>query len=570
MAKRHLYDRAAGWVVRHEKGLFVAGGILVVAVVAGQLLYPQNSALPLARMNGQWVALQTRTQLAGKVQTYFETAKVTLRAGDKSATTPLSYLGATANVDVLTGRLTDYPLWQRLIPGSIALKLTDVRTIDVYFATDKLKEASEALAKQLSHQSENARLAIQEGKLMATPAKLGYEVTSQAVLAFLSNAQFAMGTSELTMSAKKLVAGRSSSDIAPVRTQAEAAIGRKITIAGPDNQQFTPDSATIASWLVITETPAGKLELGIDDGKIAAYVATINDRLKVDAGTTNVEIRDGQEVGRTVGADGRSVASDELVAALKKAVMEGGEAKLTARMVATAPTVLYSTGYSATQQGLQAYVDFLARTKNMHIKIQQLDGAGWAASARADESIPSASTYKLFVALVLFDKMDKGEIHWEDPMLDTTVAGCFERMTVASTNPCAESWIAQFGRQYINDFIYARGFSSGTSFTTGSANQTTATDLSKFMTGLNNGTLVGGAYRDRLLDSLGRHPYRYGIPTGSQGVVHDKVGFLWDYVHDTAIVQHPRGTYIMTIMTKGQSYAAIASATREIERLMYP
>jgi len=570
MATWHVRDHLSGWFARHKRGVFIAVGAVAVFVIAVQLLYPSGVALPLTRLNGQWVAFQTHTQLAGKVQTYFEAAKVTLRAGDKSATVPLSNLGASANVDVITGRLTEYPLWQRLIPGTIALKLTDVRAIDVYFATDKLKEASEALAKQLSHGSENAGLAITDGKLVATPAKLGYEVSSQAIVTFLGNAQFAIGTSELTMSAKKIVAARTSSDIAAVRAQAETAIGRKITITGPDNHTFTPDSATIASWLVIAETPTGELVLSIDDGKVVAYVATVNDKLKVDAGTTNVDIRDGQEVGRTIGTEGRSVAGDELVAALKKATMEGGETQLTARMVATAPTVLYSTGYSATQQGLQAYADFLARTKNMHIRIQQLDGAGWSASARADESIPSGSTYKLYVALVLFDKMDKGEIHWEDPMLDTTVAGCFERMTVASTNPCAESWIAQFGRQYINDFIHARGFSGGTSFTTGSANQTTASDLSRFMTGLNSGTLVGGAHRARLLDSLGRHPYRYGIPTGSKGVVHDKVGFLWDYVHDTAIVQHPRGTYIMTIMTKGQSYGAIAAATREIERIMYP
>src|SRR5438128_2766485 len=152
-------------------------------------------------------------------------------------------------------------------------------------------------------------------------------------------------------------------------------------------------------------------------------------------------------------------------------------------------------------------------------------------AARENESIPSGSTYKLFVALVLFDKMERGEIHWNDPMLDTTVAGCFERMTVASTNPCAEKWIADFGRQYINDFIHARGFSEGTSFTTGSANQTTATDLNKYMKGLNDGTLVAGSYRDRLLDSLGRHTYRYGILADSQGVVHDRVGFLRAYVH---------------------------------------
>jgi hypothetical protein len=234
------------------------------------------------------------------------------------------------------------------------------------------------------------------------------------------------------------------------------------------------------------------------------------------------------------------------------------------------PSVIYNSKYTTTQAGLQAYVSDVAHARNMRIVVRQLDGSGWRAAAREHESIPSASTYKLFVSLVLFDKINKGEIGWNDPMLDTTVAGCYERMVVASTNPCAEAWIAQFGRQYINDFIHARGFSGGTSFTTGWANHTTAADLTNYMIGLSNGSLVSGANRDRLLNALGRHPYRYGIPTGSQGQVNDKVGFLWDYVHDTAIVRHPRGAYVMTIMTKGQSYAAIASVTREIERIMYP
>jgi len=323
--------------------------------------------------------------------------------------------------------------------------------------------------------------------------------------------------------------------------------------------------------VVLSTATNGDVALAIDKDKIKAYLNDINTKVGTPAGQTDITIVDGREIGRTVGANGRAIESTGLSDQLAKALLGTvGPVSLTAQFVETQPSVIFNSKYTTTQMGLQAYIDDVARTKNMHIMIQQLDGEKWSASSRATESIPSGSTYKLFVALVLFDKMQKGEIHWADPMLDTTVAGCFERMTVASTNPCAEAWIAQFGRQYINDFIYARGFSAGTSFTTGSANQTTAADLNKYMTGLNDGTLVSGEYRDRLLDSLGRHPYRYGIPTGSAGAVHDKVGFLWDYVHDTAIVQHPRGTYIMTIMTKGQSYAAIAAVTRQIERIMYP
>ncbi len=144
-------------------------------------------------------------------------------------------------------------------------------------------------------------------------------------------------------------------------------------------------------------------------------------------------------------------------------------------------------------------------------------------------------------------------------------------MTIASTNPCAVAWLDSFGRTNMNNFVYARGFSGGTSFTNPMAVHTTANDLRKFMAGLHSSSLVKGAQRDRLLHSLSVHPYRYGVPTGSAGSVQDKVGFLWDYVHDAAIVRHPKGTYIVAIMTKGAGgYARIASITRELERIMYP
>ena len=32
----------------------------------------------------------------------------------------------------------------------------------------------------------------------------------------------------------------------------------------------------------------------------------------------------------------------------------------------------------------------------------------------------------------LFDEINAGGISWSDPMLDTTVSGCFDRMTIAS------------------------------------------------------------------------------------------------------------------------------------------
>lgn len=510
--------------------------------------------------------------MARVITEQFAKTKLRLAVGtDKTVEFFVKTAGAEPDTETMISRLSDYPLWQRFIPGSVLWQTGSLKIADIYYNGKTFQQFIRTKAKELTFPPENARLAIENGRLKATNAVWGSSVQAEVLLKTISKMDVKLGgTTLIQVPAKRTAAARTSKDLAKVRAQAEATLAHQVTVK-VDTQSFTPDKKELASWVVLATDQKGNVTLSIDKEKIKGYLATINDKVGTPAGQTNINIVNGREVGRTTGSMGRSIDMETLAGQLAEALLSPPPAvEVAARFVDVQPSVIFNHKYTATEEGLWAYVNDTARTRNMWISVQQLDGAKWSAAARERESIPSGSTYKLFVALVLFDKINKGEIRWEDPMLDTTVAGCFDRMTVASTNPCAESWIAQFGRQYINDFIHARGFSSGTSFTTGWANQTTAADLTKYMIGLNDGTLVSGANRDRLLNNLGRHPYRYGIPTGSAGQVNDKVGFLWDYVHDTAIVRHPRGTYILTIMTKGQSYGAIASVTREIERIMYP
>jgi hypothetical protein len=557
---------------KHHRVLLWVVFLFSAVVIALQLAYPYGRGLPLASVGDTAVRFKSHDELADIVAKQFDATKLKMTVGsDKSVEFPLKSAGAEPNTEEMIKKLSEYPLWQRLIPGSVLWQTRGLDELSVFYTNKPFREYISEKSKELSFPPQNARLAIEKGALVASDAVSGSQVNSDELLATVSSAKIVPGAvTTIEVPARRTKADRTSADLSKVRTQAEAALAHAVVLSG-DGQQFKPDKNEIASWIVLATDAKGDVALSVDKEKIKAYLNELNEKVGTPAGQTDMTIVDGREVGRVTGSVGRAIDASTVADQIALALMKAPPAvALGLPMVDVPPGIIYNSKYTATQAGLQAYLNDTARTKNMHIKIEQLDGEHWTAAARENESIPSGSTYKLFVALVLFDKMERGEIHWDDPMLDTTVAGCFERMTVASTNPCAEKWIADFGRQYINDFIHARDFSEGTSFTTGSANQTTATDLSKYMKGLNDGTLVAGSYRDRLLDSLGRHPYRYGIPTGSQGTVHDKVGFLWDYVHDTAIVQHPRGTYIMTIMTKGQSYAAIASVTREIERIMYP
>lgn len=556
-----------------KKDVAIKSGLIVLGVViAVQLLYPYDRGLPLAKVGGEPVRMAPHDKMAQIITEKFAATKVKLAIDSITAVEfELKQAGAEPNTEAMIATLSDYPLWQRLVPGSILLRPSQVSAADVYYTNAPFKEFMEAKSKELTFPPQNARLAIKDGRLVAAEALEGSEVDAAVLLDTLSRAPLQLGKiTEVMVPSKRTPALTYSKDLASVRHAAEAALAHTVTITVSE-RQFSPEKAEIATWILLTQDEKGAITLSIDKEKMKLYLAQLNQQVGIEPGQTDITLVDGREVGRSTGSVGRAFEVNSLADQIAAALLVPPENIVVAgQMQEVLPSVIYNSKYTATQAGLQAYVTDLARTKNIRISIQQLDGGKWYAGARENESTVSGSTYKLYVALILFDKIDKGEVRWDDPMLDTTVAGCFERMTVASTNPCAESWLEQWGRNYVNDFIYARGFSTGTTFTSTIATHTTASDLTKFMIGLNDGTLVSGANRNRLLDSLGRHPYRYGIPTGSKGKVYDKVGFIWDYINDTAIVNHPRGNYIMSIMTKGYSYATIASVTREVERIMYP
>ncbi len=557
---------------KHHRVLIWIVFFACAIIIALQLLYPPERALPLTRVAGQSVWWRTHEELAEMIAHNFQDTRLKLIV-DSTAHSEvlLASVGAEPNTEAMIQQVIDYPFWQRFVPFSIFAHIDAVTAVDVYYTTNILERASDEQAKELSFAPVNARLAIEHGELVATAERRGSEVAAQSVYEAIIRAAPMLGvTTDVFVPAKRDSPAETARSLEAVRAAAETALTRRVIIQA-NGHTFMPDNETIASWLQIGTGEHGQSVLQVAEDGIFSYFDVIDKEAGVAPGQTNINLTDGREIGRTPGTSGRAIDRAALKAQLSDWLLLGqGQSEFIAVFQEVAPSIIYDNKYTATEEGLRSYVADAAQRMNVRIAIQQLDGGRWTASARADESTPSASTYKLFVSKWLFDQMDKGFVHWSDPMLDTTVSTCFDRMTIASTNPCAESWLAQAGRANFNEYIYRLGFSEGTSFTNPIATHTTANDLQKMMLGINDNTIISGAHKDRLLRSLSTHPYRYGIPTGSSGQVWDKVGFLWDYVHDTAIVKHPKGTYVMTIMTKGQSYATIANLTREIERIMYP
>ena len=313
-----------------------------------------------------------------------------------------------------------------------------------------------------------------------------------------------------------------------------------------------------------------KVEVNAQEYK--KFIQKINLEQEVKPGLTSIKIIDGVEVGREVGRPGSRVSfENNLVEIAKYFNEENPNTSFVLKIENTSPIEKRNYVYSFSQAGLQAKINEIGRRYDVRISLRQLDGNMWGATWRGGEATPSASTYKLFVALRLFKEIDDGVINWDGAIAGTPIKSCFYQMIIVSTNACAEAWLKHYSRSDMNNFIRSIGVSNATNFMNGDGSITTsAEDLRRTIAEAYKGNLSSRDNRDILLDHLARQQWRSGIPSGSKGRVYDKVGFLWNYVHDTAVVEHPRGTYSIAIMTRNANYATITKITRELEAFMYP
>lgn len=564
--------RARLWRGVRRHGWWIGVLILLASVVLAQWFYPAQYTLPLARYNHEPYGMKHRDELAAREQQRFMKTSVELRLSDATQSVPLTKMGARLDERASFATLTQYPHQWRLVPFSIFFFRPDVTKMPVTFSETPLQEFSSSVSGQYQRPAKDAELRLEGDVVKAADAQAGRSIDDEALRAKIRHTKYDLsGVQRITVPERTVAPAAVAADLAPLRAQAEEMIAKRITITVEGREQtFTPTREEIASWLKIGEKDGAPV-LQFNSESFADYIASMDKTVARPAGETRIAIIDGREQERQEGAAGEQINRGDIEQKISSLLFTPGQYKYVAAQLEQIPPQARTThSYTSSQEGLQAKIRQLGSRYNIRLTIQQLDGAGWQASYRGNESTPSASTYKLYVALRLFEELNAGRTHWNAPMLDTTVAGCFDRMILVSTNQCAEEWIRQFNRGELNNFLYQRGISNVTTFTSSDATRTSADDLVRVVRGIYDGSLASGPNRDKLLEMMSRQMWRKGIPSGTKGWTSDKVGFLWDYVHDVGVVHHPRGTYVMAVMTKGASYGIIAQITRELEALMYP
>ena len=563
------FNRSAHFFRRHKWHFLIATITIVLIELVVQLVYPNDRMLPLlsAQSNVQV------TEAAEYYQRQFAATEIVFAARDKSITMPLSSLGATLDIDAMLNATPGYPLWLRLVPFSLFWHHNFADTLAVSYSDSELASRAATIATELSLDSVDAGISIKDGEVVTTDASAGWDVDEQAVVRAIRGKSYRVGTQKHTVevNASDIEPSISEDDVAQIKGAAQSILSNKFIVHVPDHDAIDVPVATLASWISFKEDDSGQLVIAANINTITSYINEINSDVAIAAGVTTVQYKDGVEVSRSTGKSGKGINKDMLKEEIASHIEKSTNDAVTidAEFVAIEPTVKKENSYSNSQAGLRAYVNDETSDGSIKISVQQIGGAGWSASGGASDGFVSASTYKPYVILRMFEDIDNGKLQWSDKIVGMSLTDCLEKTIVVSANECAMALIDKYGGANLTNYLHGKGFSNGTGFTFSDATHTTAGDLTNYMARLEKGSLMSSGNRTKLLDAMRRQVYRQGVPAGTSANVADKVGFLWDYLNDTAIVYHPQGTYVITVLTKGQSWAKIAEITRQVERILY-
>ena len=554
--------------------LCIGGGVLVVGIVVWQLVYPADKLLPFVVVDGVSIGSLEKKQAIDLLNQEYAAKNVQIFAGDEPEVFKVSTLeeiGLRSDNTQRIERLT-YPWYMRLIPSSLwwfgALQKTssvehtaDETSIDEY-VRQTFGDECRLSPKNPRAEAARDKITIIDGAVGGICERTAVVTDIKQVIPDLESDMRIRLT--VTPVYPAIEVAELERLVATIESNLEKGVW---LINGEERTEL--DVADVRSWLIFS-TENNTLDVTLDRDKAGSVLDdALGQQVARSAGVTKVTTHDFTEVSRAEGVKGQELDGEATIGAIVGFLRGASEQiQIVARPVE--PSVEYTRTYSSSNEGLSALIKNYTTDKPgvYGVSLIELSGQRRRAGYNDTRAFTTASTYKTYVAYAVLKRIESGEFSWGESVVSSkNLEKCFDDMIVLSDNPCAEAFVKKIGYTPLHRDVQALGL-TGTSFIDKESYKTTANDLSSFMAMLESGQLpISSENRTRFIDALKRNVYRRGIPDGVSGQVADKVGFLDGLLHDTAIVYSPNGTYVLTILTDGSSWANIAELTRQIENL---
>ena len=555
--------------------LALIGGLALLAVtLLVQIFYPAEKLLPFTRIDNQAVGGQQKTEVIKQLDDAYRNEPVYLYAGQDRVEFDAPKTSAVGLKISNQQRVEEisYPWYMRIVPTSLLWYGIISKPEKPAYSSD------EASVKSYVHQEfgadcriapKNPEAKVTRDKITVVEAENGGECKTDEVIATLKKIQPVLGEkTEARLNVTPIFPAIETSQLEKLVDKVEAKLKTGVEIVVGD-EKIKLDSSDVRSWLIFS-TEDNTLKLLVDQEKSQEKLGELlGDKVFRSPGVTKITTHDFAEVGRQTGASGQELdvnATGGSIAAYLVDDSEQAEA-----ITKEVPAKLeYTRTYSSTNEGLSALIQNYAKDRpgTYGVSLVELSNERRRAGYNDNKAFTTASTYKVYVAYSVLKRIESGDFSWNDSISGGRNASkCFDDMISQSDNACAEAFVQKIGYTPLHRDVSGLGL-KGTSFIDKESFKTTAADLSNFMAMLESSQLpISGGNRTKFINALNQNVYRRGIPAGASGQVADKVGFLDALLHDTAIVYSPSGTYVLTILTDGSSWANIAELTKQIEKI---
>jgi beta-lactamase class A len=541
--------------LRHLLHAGVVVAVLFTALNIGLFSAQNGRTAALTTINGKAYGLMPIERAKQILQTDHAAAQLVVKTGDKTVVFDAEDVGVTVNADATFDKFIHKRGWQR-VPlvdaiGNLFATLKPAYNIDrdmllkslAPYISEKVIPAQDATVAIPTDEAQPATIALGVNGYELTAA----EATDELTVA-IKNGDFASTITGRTVEPKWSVL-----ELRAFLPVIEAARHTTLTVAAGEHK-LEISGAALAPMLRL-DTASSELKMTLDTTSLRAYLDQQAPIFYTAPVATKVTLKDGTEVARQDGTPGTQIDSTATAALAVKA-FESGLKSITPSFASVTPEVLVTRTYSNTSAGLLKIIEDFVSGHAGAYRVAAVELAGpdhRSAFYNADVKTIPASTYKLYLAYSIMQRIEAGTLSLETPTARGSIDDCMHEMIIVSPNECANIFHDMLGWAALDAKLVADGFTSTKlDNSAGGDKYTTANDQINLLSKLYFTDLINQNSQDYLFGLMKRQIWRSGIPAGSRGAtVADKVGYLDNLTHDIAIVYGPKATYALVILTDG-------------------
>lgn len=199
--------------------------------------------------------------------------------------------------------------------------------------------------------------------------------------------------------------------------------------------------------------------------------------------------------------------------------------------------------------------------------VQKLSDESVQASLNANNVFFTASLYKLYLANYVYNQIEIGKLTKNSNIGSSgNLNTCIQLMIRISSNACGESVGNAVGWQNLHNYTIGLGFKHTDMR---GPLTSTAADTARFMLDLYKGKLLNKQHTNEFIELLKLQYIKNAIPAGVPGkVVANKTGDKLNVWHDAAVIYHPKGKYVLVVMTANAGPWPIANLSQRIGTIM--